>query len=100
MSKNTGKDFELLTFELYSGFTAKDPSISVEHDVQLAGPDGPRQIDILIRSNIAGHELLTIIECRDYKRALNVTAVGRTRVGRADPQTRRRSPDGGNRTGA
>ncbi len=75
MSKNTGKDFELLTFELYSGFTAKDPSISVEHDVQLAGPDGPRQIDILIRSTVAGHDLLTIIECRDYKKALDVTAV-------------------------
>ncbi len=47
MSKNTGKDFELLTLELYSEFTAKDPTISVEHDVQFAGPDGPRQIDIL-----------------------------------------------------
>ena len=48
---------------------------SVEHDVQLPGEDGPRQIDVLIRAKVASLNLLTIIECRDHTRRLDITDV-------------------------
>lgn len=74
-NKASGKPFERLTSEIYAEFTRDDPNSTVKHDVQLEGIDGPRQIDILIRSKVAMHELTTIVECRDHARNLDVTAV-------------------------
>jgi len=75
MARHDGKPFEKLAYKLYSAFTANDPNTQVEHDVQLPGPDGSRQIDVLIRTRVVAHDLLTVVECRDHKSVINVTAV-------------------------
>lgn len=75
MAKNDGKQFEELLREIYSALTANNSYTSVEKNVQLLGADGARQIDVLIRSEVAGMALMTVIECRDFNKRLDVTAV-------------------------
>lgn len=72
--RNDGKSFEGLTSYVFEILTANE-NASVEKDVQLDGADGPRQIDVLVRSQIAGIDLTTIIESRDYIKRLDVTHV-------------------------
>jgi len=43
--------------------------------VKLSGPEGLRQIDGLIRYEVANKELLTFIECRDYANRLDIKYV-------------------------
>ncbi len=73
--RDDGKPFERLTHEIFSMLIENPAYMSVEHDVQLGGQDGPRQIDVLIRARVASLDLLTIIECRDHARRLDVTAI-------------------------
>lgn len=47
----------------------------VQHDVKLPGPDGERQIDVLVTHEHANSKYLTVIECRDFKGKLTVTHV-------------------------
>ena len=70
-----GREFEGLVFEIYQVISNTHPNNSVEMDIHLESPDGLRQIDVLIRSEIAGMPILTIIECKDHKRNLDVTFV-------------------------
>lgn len=67
-----GKQFEKLTAHVFEVLT-KNEAVSVEKDALLDGIDGPRQIDVLMRSRIAGIDILTIVECRDYGKRLDVT---------------------------
>ncbi|WP_108812265.1 restriction endonuclease [Sphingorhabdus sp. Alg231-15] len=71
MSKNDGKPFEKLTARVFEILTAKDGAI-VQRDVKLNGADGPRQIDVLVRSQIGDIDIVTIIECRDHSRKLDI----------------------------
>lgn len=73
--KNTGKDYESLTEKVYNLMTRNEAYTSVEKDVYLDSPDGPRQFDVILRSNVAGMDLLTVIECRDYAKNLSVSNV-------------------------
>ncbi len=75
MAKSDGKQYESLVEEIYTILTTGDKHASVERNVLLDGPDGPREIDVLLRSRIAEMPLLTIVECRDHKRRLDVTAI-------------------------
>ncbi len=70
-----GKEFESLLHGIYSALAKNDRYTTVERDVQIEGPDGPRQFDVVLRSEVASHKFTTVIECRDYKSRLNVTAV-------------------------
>jgi hypothetical protein len=74
----TGKELESLTEEIFRLLTENSSStgqVSVERDVMLDGADGPRQIDVAMRSVMGPIEILAIIECKDYKRTVTVTAV-------------------------
>lgn len=73
--KNTGKVFEKLSHTVFSLLSRNDKYTSVEHDVDLESPDGPRQFDVVIRSKVSGLDLLTVVECRDYNKNLSVTHV-------------------------
>jgi len=73
--KNNGKDFEKLTESIYQFLTEDDPSSTVQHNVSVDGSDGKRQIDILITSKIAGMEITTAIECKDYNKKIPVGVV-------------------------
>lgn len=75
MARNDGRDFELMVRDLFDMLNKNPSYTSVEHNVQLVGHDGPRQIDILIRAQVTSLDLLTIIECRDHTRRLDVTTV-------------------------
>ena len=70
-----GKIFESLVYQIFDAISKTTGYDSVEMDVALEGPDGPRQIDVLIRSKIAGMSILTVIECKDHSRRLDVTFV-------------------------
>jgi hypothetical protein len=70
-----GEDLESLTEQIFRVLTAGPGNVSVERNVQMPGADGPRQIDVVVRSSVGPIDLTTIIECRDYERTVNVTAI-------------------------
>lgn len=72
---NNGTQFETLTHKVFELLSANDSYSEVKHDVMLDSPDGPRQFDVVIRSKVSSLDLLTVIECRDYKKNLSVTHV-------------------------
>ena len=75
MAHNNGSQFEILLQEIYSVLVSNEQFTQVERNVQLPGLDGPRQIDVLITSQVAGMPLKTVVECRDHNRILDVTAI-------------------------
>jgi hypothetical protein len=70
-----GTKFEHLATEVFTILCKEREYEKVEHDVFLDGPDGPRQIDVLITGNVGPFEAKTIIECKDYNKNVNVTAL-------------------------
>lgn len=68
-------------FEKFEDLTAKIYNLlgkqgyEVKRNVKLPGPDGDRQIDILIEGKLGPIDVRTIIECKDYKSLINVTKV-------------------------
>ena len=73
--KNTGKQFETLTMTVFKQLIQKSSNSSVEMDVQLEGPDGNRQIDVLITHNLDYCTMRTMVECKDYNSIINVTVI-------------------------
>jgi hypothetical protein len=75
MAVNTGKEFEKLVESIFNKLI-KDPRFEkVEQNIQLDGPDGERQIDVLITAEIAGVKFLTVIECKDYKNKVSIPTI-------------------------
>jgi len=70
-----GKRFEKLTKIIFSQLVTNPEYEKVEHNVMLEGKDGPRQIDVLIQSRVAGIEIKTIIECKDYNDKVSVGVI-------------------------
>jgi hypothetical protein len=75
VKKISWKSYEELAANIYSKL---DPSAVVKHDDRIYGYDTEedRQIDVSIRSKVAGHEILVIVQARDRKRAPNINDVG------------------------
>ncbi|PWF62397.1 hypothetical protein CBX96_16220 [Shewanella sp. BC20] len=71
----SGTKFEKLTEKIFAQLVKQPDYEKVEHDIKLEGKDGPRQIDVLITSEIAGMKIKTIIECKDYKGKVSVGVV-------------------------
>ncbi|MEW8626987.1 MAG: restriction endonuclease [Candidatus Thiodiazotropha sp.] len=67
-----GKQFERLTEKIFCQLVKNPEYENVEHDVLLDGKDGARQIDVLITAQVAGIELKTIVECKDYKGKVSI----------------------------
>ena len=72
---NTGKEYEKVVMTVYSTLCNDEAFSEVRHNVLLDGPDGPRQIDVLVVHEHANVKYLTIIECKDYRGKINVTHV-------------------------
>ena len=70
-----GTRFEHITVEVFTILCKDKEYEKVEHDVFLKGPDGPRQIDVLISSKVGPFDVKIIIECKDYNKNVNVTAL-------------------------
>lgn len=75
MTRNDGKDFEKEVALFFGRLLADDRVSVVSKNEFIASPDGVRQIDVLVRTNVAGEELLTVIECKDLKAPANVMVV-------------------------
>jgi hypothetical protein len=77
-----GKDDKLQKFEIFERVATRiyqllSPSCQVQHNAMLDGIDSgtKRQIDILIRGNIAGHEILMIVQCKNEKGNLDLNKI-------------------------
>lgn len=73
-----GEDLEDLTEAIFRILTSnpfESGRVIVERNVRLVGSDGPRQIDIVIRTTAGPIELTTIIECKDLRRRVDVKTV-------------------------
>lgn len=70
-----GTEFEHLAHEVFTILSQDKKHEKVEHDVCLEGPDGPRQIDVLITGSVGPFQAKTIIECKDYNKNVNVTTI-------------------------
>lgn len=74
--KNTGKDFEKTIGEVYAALTMNDVRSKVELDVNIESKAGTkRQIDVLVTSEIAGMEIRTVIEAKDWTSSVPVDVV-------------------------
>lgn len=74
--KNTGKTFEKAVEDIFKLMYHDFPGrTTIEQDVKLPSPDGPRQFDVVIKIRIPDGELTTVIEGRDYATKLNVTYI-------------------------
>jgi Restriction endonuclease len=49
--------------------------VQVTKNRKIVGPDGPREIDVLLESTIGPFRTCIAVECRDYRRKLNVQDV-------------------------
>ena len=69
-----GDEFENLAKKIFDTLAAKDTSTVVDGPkVFLEGKDGKREFDLVLRSQVAGFDLLTVVECRDYRGRLDVS---------------------------
>jgi hypothetical protein len=70
--KKDGKQFEILTKEIFEALVENPAYTKVEHNVKLPSPDGLRQIDVLLRAQVSSLSILTIIECKDENKNLDI----------------------------
>lgn len=73
--KNTGIKFEKLAESIFNKLVKNPAYEKVEHNVNLKGADGERQIDLLITSESFGIKFKTVIECRDFKNKLSIAQI-------------------------
>lgn len=68
-------EYEKLAKRIY---TELQPNARVTHNDKIVGFETgqERQIDVSIRAVVAGHDLLIVVQTKDYARPVDVTAVG------------------------
>lgn len=80
--KKEFEEFEDLTAKIFSILVGKGHT--VERDIKLEGPDGPRQIDVLIESNFGPLSVRTMVECKDTNRKITITDLDQLHSKRTD----------------
>ncbi len=75
MAKSDWLDYQKLAAEIY---TELENNAVVTHDEKIRGIESgtDRQIDVSIRTNVAGHDLLIIVQTKDLSRPADVNIVG------------------------
>lgn len=73
--KKDWQSYEELIFQIYREL---DPVADVKINDQILGLETQttRQIDVSIRSNIAGHEILMIVQAKNHKKPADIKIVG------------------------
>ena len=71
--KKDFEKFEDLAAMIYESLSSQ--GYSPKRNVRIEGPDGERQIDVLIEGKVGPIDVRTIIECKDYASKVNVTKV-------------------------
>jgi len=73
-AKNTGIDYEKLIHKIY---TELEPNADVRFNDKILGRSGiERQIDVSIRTKIAGHDILIIIQAKDHSTPIDIKVLG------------------------
>ena len=74
-SKKQWLEYQELAARIYAEL---QPYARVTHDDRILGHDSGslRQIDVSIRTSIAGHDVLIIVQAKDLRRKVDVNAVG------------------------
>jgi hypothetical protein len=69
-----GKEYELIVAAIHRQF---DDAAEVKCDESIIGVESgiQRQIDVVVRNNIAGYDVLIIVECKDYKKSVDIGRV-------------------------
>jgi len=67
-AKNTGKEYERLTMQIFKGILAQDEvkNLQIEHDVQLQGLINEHQIDVNWRFQVGGIEHRVLVQAKDW----------------------------------
>ena len=75
MAKSDWLDYQKLAAEIYAEL---EPCATVTHDDKIIGVESgiERQIDVSVRTTVAGHELLIIVQAKDLGRPADVNTVG------------------------
>jgi hypothetical protein len=75
MGKADWLDYQKLAAEIYADL---ERNAHVTHDEKIKGIDTgiDRQIDVAIRTTVAGHEVLIIVQAKDLRRKADVNIVG------------------------
>jgi hypothetical protein len=60
---NKGRSYQRLVASVVQ---AIDPGATVEEGKWISGPDGKRDMDVLVKGSIKGQAFSTLIECKDY----------------------------------
>ncbi len=68
-------DYQKLTASIYAEL---EPGSQVTHDDMILGVESHilRQIDVAIRTTVAGHNVLIIVDAKNHSRPLDVNAIG------------------------
>jgi hypothetical protein len=70
MGKSDGKEYEKIVAAIHKQFAG---NASISEDQEVIGKSGrPRQIDVAIHSAILGYSVFIVVECKDYKRRVDV----------------------------
>lgn len=72
--KNDGAEFELLSKKILE-VLAINENCQITHNEKIETEFGERQIDVLIKSKIAGMNIITIVECKDHKRKIDIQVI-------------------------
>src|SRR6266487_3446785 len=69
------QDYEKMVARIYQEL---EPLATVTHDDKIIGKESKieRQIDVSIRAKVAGHEILIIVQAKDYKKRPDINVVG------------------------
>lgn len=71
-----GKKFESLAIQVFERLSQEERYTSVEGPgVVVRSKHGNREFDLVLRSEAAGLKLMTVVECRDYQKTLDITHV-------------------------
>lgn len=72
------KDWQTLEELSAKIYALLESGANIKHDDRIYGyqTEKERQIDVSIRSHVAGHDLLVIVQARDRGRAPDINAVG------------------------
>lgn len=70
-----GKEFEALIAKIYKELS---PEATITLNDKIKGRDtgGEREIDVSIRSNVAGHDILIVVQAKDHKTPADINIVG------------------------
>jgi hypothetical protein len=77
-SKQKGELVERIVAMMHEG----DPRVTVRRDVRLPAKHGgkrSRQIDVLLEGDFAGYPTMFAVECKNFKRPVDVGDIGRFR---------------------